>query len=65
MFIDDPTSLTHPPERIKVPEEVIQYCDNFTVDAERTDLRYIDCLWYNMGYYGHLPEAPQLLPIFK
>ena len=47
MFIDDPTSLTHPPARIEVPEQIIQYCDKFTVDAERTDLRYIDCLWYN------------------
>jgi len=37
----------------KVPEEIIQWCDVFTYDAKRDDLRYMDCVYMNMGEYGN------------
>ena len=55
MFIDDPTSYRYPPPQIEVPQHVIEWCDNFTVDAERDSLRFLDCLWYKMGYYRFKP----------
>ena len=49
-FVENPT-LPHRP-KVEVPYEIVRYCDEFTVDADREDLRYIDCIWMHMGYYG-------------
>jgi len=71
-FIEDPTQFTRP--LIKVPQDIVEYCDSFTVDADREDLRYIDCVWMHMGYYGvpaHVMKAvreewmPPVRPIFE
>jgi hypothetical protein len=53
-----------------VPYEVLEYCDSFTLDTQRNDLRYIDCVYMNMGEYGNdleqLKEMRQrILPIFE
>ena len=40
-------------QKVEVPQEILAYCDYFTVDATREDLRYIDCVYYNMGLYGN------------
>ena len=46
----------------------------FTLDADREDLRYIDCVWMHMGYYGvpkHVMKAvreewnPPVVPVFE
>jgi hypothetical protein len=39
--------------RIEVPQEILYYCDHFTVDSNREDLRYLDCVYMNLGYYGN------------
>ncbi len=57
-------------KQVEVPHEVIEFCDYFTYDAKREDLRYIDCVYMNMGYYGndpkHLEEMrKQINPIFE
>jgi len=70
MIIDDPSSYKYPPPQVTVPQEIVEYCDYFTVDAERGSLRYIDCIYYNMGYYGNDPEMlkqdrQRVRPIFK
>lgn len=49
-FIENPT-VDHRP-MVEVPYEIVMYCDEFTVDADREDLRYTDCVWMHMGYYG-------------
>ena len=57
-FVEDPTQFTRP--KVEVPYDIVQYCDRFTVDADREDLRYIDCVWMHMGYYGtpaHIMKA--------
>lgn len=55
-YIDDPITFN----RVEVPQEIIFYCDSFTVDAHRDDLRYHDCVSMQMGHYGnskqHLKE---------
>lgn len=48
-YIDDPTTFN----RVEVPQEIIFYCDSFTLDAYRDDLRYHDCVSMQMGYYGN------------
>lgn len=40
-------------KQIEVPQEILEYCDYFTYDASREDLRYIDCVYMNMGHYGN------------
>ena len=57
--------------QVKVPEEIIQWCDVFTYDAKRDDLRYIDCVYMNMGEYGNdlerlkrMREEMSILPVF-
>ena len=37
----------------QIPYEILQYCDHVTYDTKREDLRYIDCVYMNMGYYGN------------
>lgn len=56
-------------EQVKVPQEIVRYCDKFTYDADRDDLRYLDCVYMNMGYYGnsihHLYEwRHRVVPVF-
>tara|TARA_B100000902_G_scaffold376289_2_gene407211 strand:- start:2599 stop:2799 length:201 start_codon:yes stop_codon:yes gene_type:complete len=58
-------------KQVKVPEEIIQWCDVFTYDAKRDDLRYIDCVYMNMGEYGNdlerlkrMREEMSILPVF-
>ena len=56
--------------QVDVPYEVLEYCDSFTLDAQRNDLRYIDCVYMNMGEYWNdleqLKEMRQrILPIFE
>ena len=57
-------------KQVEVPQEIIIYCDFFTVDAKRDDLRYLDCVYMNMGYYGNDPEKLKemryrIMPIFE
>ena len=49
-YVENPT-LPHRP-MVKVPYDIVRYCDDFTVDADREDLRYVDCVWMHLGYYG-------------
>ena len=51
-----PFFIEHDFEKIKVPQEIIYYCDNFTLNADRNDLRYLDCVYMHMGYYGNNPN---------
>ena len=43
-------------QKVKVPQEILSYCDAFTTDATREELRYLDCVYMNMGLYGNDPE---------
>ena len=38
---------------VTVPHEIVRYCDSFTLDATREDLRYLDCVYMHMGLYGN------------
>ena len=40
-------------KQVEVPQEIIKFCDYYTIDAKRDDLRYLDCVYMNMGYYGN------------
>ena len=56
-------------KQVEVPQEIVEYCDVFTYDADHDDLRYIDCVYMHMGYYGnsidHLYELRQkIIPVF-
>ena len=44
-------------KQVQVPQEILYYCDSFTMDADREDLRYLDCVYMNMGYYGNDPNV--------
>lgn len=46
--------VTH--KKVEVPYEILNYCDLTTVDSNREDLRYLDCVYMNMGYYGNDPR---------
>ena len=37
---------------VEVPQEILYYCDMVTFDADREELRYIDCVYMHMGFYG-------------
>ena len=54
-FIQD--HITH--QYKEVPQEILAYCDDVTVDAQRDDLRYLDCVYMNMGMYGNKAEDLQ------
>jgi len=46
--------------RVEVTPDILRYCDAVTFDAERDDIRYLDCLWENHGFYGtpkHIMQA--------
>ncbi len=56
--------------QVNVPYEILEYCDSFTLDVERNDLRYTDCVYMNMGEYGNDPEQlremrQRIRPIFE
>ncbi|MCP3684741.1 MAG: hypothetical protein GY861_18895 [bacterium] len=55
--------------QVQVPQEIVDFCDYFTYNAERENLRYLDCIYMNMGYYGGDPVQleqmrQRILPIF-
>jgi hypothetical protein len=61
-------------QKVEVPQEILVYCDHFTFDATREELRYLDCVYMNMGLYGNSPEQMkemrrrygyQVMPIFE
>jgi len=57
-------------QKVEVPQEIVEYCDHFTVDADRNELRYLDCVYMNMGYYGNDPDKlkemrQRIYPIFE
>jgi len=43
-------------KQVEVPQEILYYCDHTTYDADREDLRYLDCVYMNLGYYGNDPK---------
>ena len=70
VYIEEPITW----KKIEVPYDIVQYCDSFTLDADREDLRYIDCVWMHMGYYGTPKEVmkavrdkwnPKVVPVFE
>jgi len=54
-------------QSIQVPQEIVRYCDEYTFYTPRDDLRYIDCIYMNMGYYGNDPEqlTNNVMPVFE
>ena len=69
-YIEHP--ITH--QQVKVPQEIVYYCDKYTIDANRDDLRYFDCVLMHMGYYGTSVEIMKkyrkdlefpILPVFE
>jgi len=55
--------------QVQVPQEIVDFCDYFTYNAERDELKYLDCVYMNMGYYGNDPAQleqmrQRILPIF-
>ena len=56
-FIEEPITY----KKIEVPQYILKYCDSSTFNIERENLRYYDCVYMNMGYYGN----PPLKPIFE
>lgn len=70
VFIEEPITW----KQIEVPYDIVQYCDMTTLDADREDLRYIDCVWMHMGYYGVPTDVmksvreefnPPVIPVFE
>lgn len=54
---------------IEAPPEVYEYCDYFTFNTDREDLKYIDCVYMHLGYYGNAPEhleniRKKIIPVF-
>jgi len=57
-------------QQVEVPQEILRYCDQFTMDSLRNELEYLDCVYMNMGYYGGDPEQlkemrRRLMPVFE
>ena len=42
--------------QVQVPPAIIRYCDDFTTQADRESLRYLDCIYMHMGLYGNDPD---------
>ncbi len=42
-------------KQVQVPQEIVDFCDHFTYNAEREDLRYLDCVYMNLGCFGGGP----------
>jgi len=62
--------IEHDYQHLEVPQDILKYCDYFTLDAERNNLRYIDCVFMNMGEYGNDPKQlkemrQRIMPIFE
>jgi hypothetical protein len=53
MTITVPHPNTHQPT--PVPYDIMWYCDK-TTRTNHEDLKYIDCVWMHMGYYGTPPH---------
>ena len=51
-----PFIIEHDFKQVEVPQEILYYCDHITYDADREDLRYLDCVYMNLGYYGNDPK---------
>jgi len=51
-FVEEPITW----KKVEVPQEILLYCDEYTIDTDREDLRYLDCVYMNMGLYGNSPE---------
>ena len=73
-YIEDLRSYHRPAPMIEVSQDIVEYCDYFTVDAKRTSLRYQDCVWMHLGFYGNNADEmkkfreshpPQIRPIFE
>ena len=52
-----------------VPPEILYFCDNYPYGVERDTLRYLDCVYMNMGLYGNDPKQLQemrqeIIPVF-
>jgi hypothetical protein len=47
-FVEDPNTF----KQVQVPQDIVYYCDNTNNYVDREDLKYIDCVWMHMGYYG-------------
>ena len=69
-FIEEP--FTH--KQVEVPQDILYYCDTTTFDADREHLRYLDCVWMHMGYYGTPAKVmeqfrnesiPPIAPVFE
>ena len=57
-------------KQVEVPHEILVFCDYFTYDAKREDLRYIDCVYMHMGFYGNDKERlrkmrNEILPVLS
>jgi len=44
-------------QQVHVPQEIVRYCDEFTLGTNSNDLRFLDCVYMNMGYYGNDPDT--------
>ena len=53
LFVEDPNTN----KQVEVPQEILFYCDNYTVDSDREHLRYLDCVNMHMGYYGNSKDV--------
>ena len=42
--------------QVEVPQEIIRYCDYSTYNVSHDDLRFLDCVYMNMGLYGNKPK---------
>ncbi len=49
-------SMDYDHNQVNVPQEIVTYCDDFTFNINRENLRYVDCIYMNMGYYGNDPN---------
>ncbi len=57
-------------QKVEVPKEIVRFCDLFVLDSIRNDLRYLDCIYMNMGDYGNKPEdlkemRYRIMPVFE
>lgn len=43
-------------QQVPVPPAIIRYCDEFTLGTNSNDLRFLDCVYMNMGLYGNDPD---------
>ena len=59
------------PEPLEVPQDIVFYCDNYSVNVDRDDLSYLDCIYMHLGYYGNDPvklreyRRSQIQPLFE